>query len=155
MDTHINIIDYTDAHAKAFGDLNREWLQRYGLLESHDEEQIDNPRKYILDGGGSIFLATAAGEIIGTAALVRTGQGEYELAKMAVTDKWQGKGIGRQLIEKCLSAAKTLGAERITLFSNSQLQTAIKMYEKYGFRHIEVSGTPYETADVKMELLIK
>ena len=155
MEPNIDIIDFTDEHAKAFGDLNREWLKRYGLLESHDEEQIDNPRKYILDGGGAIFLAKAAGEIVGSAALVKTGKGQYELAKMAVTDKWQGKGIGKQLIEKCLSAAKSLGAERITLFSNHQLQTAIKMYEKYGFHHVEVTGTPYETADVKMELLIK
>jgi len=155
MEQNIDIIDFTDEHATAFGDLNREWLKRYGLLESHDELQIDNPRKYILNGGGSIFLAKAKDEIVGTAALVKTGNGEYELAKMAVTNKWQGRGIGKLLIEKCLSTARTIGAERITLFSNSQLQTAIKMYEKYGFKHIEVSGTPYETADVKMELLIK
>jgi putative acetyltransferase len=155
MEPNIDIIDYADEHAIAFGNLNREWLQRYGLLESHDELQISDPRGHILNDGGTIFLAKADGEIVGTAALVNAGNGEYELAKMAVTNKWQGRGIGKMLIEKCLSTAKSIGAERVTLFSNSQLQTAIKMYEKYGFKHIEVSGTPYETADVKMELLIK
>ena len=74
---------------------------------------------------------------------------------LVVTPEWQGHGISKMLIEKCLDAAKQAGAERVTLFSNSQLQTAIHLYEKYGFRHVEVTDAPYETADVKMELILK
>jgi hypothetical protein len=32
------------------------------------------------------------------------------------------------------------------------LQTALGLYEKFGFQHIEVLDSPFETADVKMEL---
>ena len=74
---------------------------------------------------------------------------------MAVTTLWQGKGISKLLLEKCLGTAKNAGAERITLFSNHKLQTAINLYEKYGFRHIEVVDSPFETADIKMELVLK
>lgn len=35
-----------------------------------------------------------------------------------------------------------------------RLETALKLYEKYGFRHVEVTGAPFETADVKMELIL-
>jgi putative acetyltransferase len=155
MEDTINIIDYSDEHASVFRELNLEWLEKYNLLESHDLEVINDPRTTILNGGGVIYLAKTQDGIVGSAALVKMGKGEYELAKMAVITKWQGRGISKLLIEKCLSAAKNAGAERITLFSNHQLQTAIKLYEKYGFRHIEVSDSPFETADIKMELLIK
>ena len=43
-------------------------------------------------------------------------------------------------------------AEKIFLYSNSQLQTAISLYKKYGFEHVPVTGAPFLTADVKMEL---
>src|SRR5712672_1924091 len=45
-------------------------------------------------------------------------------------------------------------AKKIFLYSNSQLQTALKLYEKYGFRHVPVTGAPFVTADVKMELIL-
>ena len=152
MQATIEIIDYTDQYAEDFRRLNLEWLQKYNLLESHDQEVIDDPRGTILDRGGRIYLAKAANEIVGSAGLAKAGDARFELAKMAVTTSWQGKGIARLLIEKCLDAAKTLGAEKITLFSNHQLTTAISLYEKYGFRHVAVEGSPFETADVKMEL---
>jgi N-acetylglutamate synthase-like GNAT family acetyltransferase len=76
----------------------------------------------------------------------------YELAKMAVTRDFQGRGISKMLIEKCLDTARKLKAKKITLFSNHQLQTALHLYQQYGFRHVEVKDSPFETADVRMEL---
>jgi putative acetyltransferase len=154
MDT-IDIIDYADEHAGVFRDLNLEWLEKYHLTESHDLFVINDPRGTIIDRGGVIYLAQSPAGIVGSAALMKTGEDEYELAKMAVAPEWQGQGISKLLIEKCLDAAKQVGAERVTLFSNHQLQTAIHLYEKYGFRHVTVTDAPYETADIKMELILK
>ncbi len=154
MDT-INIINYADEHAGVFRDLNLEWLDKYHLTESHDLLVVNDPRGTIIDRGGVIYLAESPVGIVGSAALMKNGDDEFELAKMAVTPEWQGHGISKMLIEKCLDAAKQAGAERVTLFSNHQLQTAIHLYEKYGFRHVEVTDAPYETADVKMELILK
>lgn len=148
----IEIIDYRDEYATDFKRLNLEWLEKYGLLESHDQEVIDDPRGTILKTGGAIFLAKAGDTIVGTAGLARTGPFECELAKMAVAKEWQGRGISRLLIEKCLDKAKDLGVKKVSLFSNHQLTTAIGLYEKYGFRHVDVTGSPFTTADVKMEL---
>lgn len=152
MDTTIEIIDYSDQYAQDFKTLNLEWLEKYDLLESHDQEVIDDPRGTILKTGGAIYLAKAGDAIVGTAGLAKTGPAEFELAKMTVAPAWRGKGISRLLIEKCLEKAKALGAEKITLFSNHQLTTAISLYEKYGFRHVEVMDSPFATADIKMEL---
>ncbi len=73
---------------------------------------------------------------------------------MAVAENYQGLGISRLLMDRCLQAARDAGARRLYLQSNSQLTTAIRLYEKYGFRHIPVKGAHYLTADVMMELIL-
>ena len=73
---------------------------------------------------------------------------------MAVTSEYQGRGISKMLLEKCLAKAKELKAKKITLFSNSKLERAISLYKKYGFVHIDASDSPLLTADVKMELVL-
>ena len=115
---------------------------------------LDDPGGIILDPGGFIWLAEADGEIVGSAALIKEHEGVYELAKMAVTTTHRGKGISKLLIEQCINRAKEIGAEKLTLFSNHQLQTAISLYEKYGFRHVALHDSPFETADVRMELAL-
>jgi N-acetylglutamate synthase-like GNAT family acetyltransferase len=71
---------------------------------------------------------------------------------MAVTASFQGQGISKMLIEKCLIKAKELNAKKVFLYSNSQLVKAIALYKKYGFQHVDATGSPFVTADIKMEL---
>ncbi|NII29024.1 GNAT family N-acetyltransferase [Pseudoflavitalea sp. X16] len=148
----IEIILYEDRYKADFKRLNLEWLDKYHLTESHDLMVLNDPRGTILDRGGIIYLAVVADEVVGSAALMKEEEGVYELAKMAVTPEWQGKGISRLLIDQCLETARLWKATKITLFSNSQLKTALQLYEKYGFRHVKVEHSPFTTADVKMEL---
>ena len=149
---NITIIPYSNEHHSIFKQLNLEWLDKYNLTENHDLMVLDDPTGTILDRGGFIWLAKAGDEIVGSAALMNEGHGIFELAKMCVAKGWQGKGISKILIETCLKKAKETGAKKLTLFSNHQLQTALKLYEKYGFKNVEVKDSPFETADVKMEL---
>jgi len=73
---------------------------------------------------------------------------------MSVAPAFQGKGIGKILLKKCLEKARELKAKKIFLYSNSQLTTAIALYKKYGFVHVDASNSPLVTADVKMELYL-
>jgi GNAT superfamily N-acetyltransferase len=148
----IEIILYDEKYQPDFKKLNLGWLDKYNLTESHDLMVLNDPKGTILDRGGFIWLAKAGDEIVGTAALMKEADGIFELAKMSVAEAWQGRGISKLLIETCINKAKQEAAKKLSLFSNHQLQTALKLYEKYGFRHVEVKDTPFETADVKMEL---
>jgi putative acetyltransferase len=150
----IKIIPYRSEHHAIFKQLNLEWLDKYNLTESHDLMVLDDPQATILDRGGFIWLAFADDKVVGSAALMKEHEGEYELAKMAVTADYRGRGISKLLIEACLAKAKEIGAKKLLLFSNHQLQTALKLYEKYGFYHVAVEDSPFETADVKMELVL-
>jgi N-acetylglutamate synthase-like GNAT family acetyltransferase len=154
MDTNVDIIDYSDQYKADFRKLNLEWLDKYNLTESHDLMVLDDPRSTIIDRGGFIWLAIADNKVVGSAALVKEHEGIYELAKMAVTAGYRGRGISKMLIETCLAKAKQVGAKKLSLFSNHQLLTALKLYEKYGFYYVEVEDSPFETADIKMELIL-
>ncbi|HVT84942.1 MAG TPA: GNAT family N-acetyltransferase [Chitinophagaceae bacterium] len=148
----VTIIPYQEKYHSEFKRLNLEWLDQYGLTESHDLMVLNDPNGTILSKGGFIWLAKEQDEIAGTVALINEGNGIFELAKMAVAKKWQGRGISRLLMETCLNKLREIGAKKVTLFSNHQLSVALQLYEKYGFRHVEVVNTPFMTADVKMEL---
>jgi GNAT superfamily N-acetyltransferase len=148
----IQIISYEDKYQPDFRRLNLEWLDKYHLTESHDLEILDDPMGTVIDGGGSVFLAMHGDEVVGTAGLLKSNEEEYELIKMAVDPGYRGKGISKLLLEKCIDEARERKAEKVILFSNSQLQTAINLYKKYGFEHVPVASAPFLTADIKMEL---
>lgn len=148
----IDIVEYDEKYRQDFKRLNLEWLDKYNLTESHDLFVLDDPKATIIDRGGFIWLAKAGDEIIGTAAIMNEGHGIFELAKMSVAENWRGQGISKILMETCLKKAREIGVKKLTLFSNHQLKTALKLYEKYGFKNVEVKDSPFATADVKMEL---
>ena len=149
----VEIIEYESRYHPDFRRLNVEWLESYNLAETHDYEILDDPEGMVISKGGKIFLAKDGEEIVGTAGIYKENEQEYELVKMAVDPNHRGKGISKLLLDRCLTDLKTLQAKKFFLFSNSQLKTALKLYEQYGFRHVEVTNSPFVTADVKMELL--
>ncbi len=148
----ITIIHYEQKYQPDFKRLNLEWLEKYNVCEQYDLDILDDPGKKVIAPGGYIFLAMEDEKVIGTAGLANEGEGNYELVKMSVDPSMRGKGIGKLLLERCLEEAVRLQAKRVFLFSNSQLKTALTMYEKYGFKHVPVTDTHLVTADVKMEL---
>jgi GNAT superfamily N-acetyltransferase len=150
----IRIIPYRDEYRTVFKELNLEWLDYYNLTEGHDLKILNDPRGTIIDKGGYIWVAQADGKIVGSAGLAKEEEGVYELVKMAVTERYRGHGISRLLIERCLYKAREIGARKVTLYSNHQLERAIGLYEKYGFYHVELVNSPLETADIRMELVL-
>jgi len=152
MDNNIEIIDYDEKYQADFKRLNLDYLDKYNLTESHDMIILDNPGEIVIGSGGFLWLAKAGEEIVGTVGILNEGHGIFELIKMCVAESWRGRGISKLLMETCLQKVKELRGEKLILFSNHQLQTALKLYEKYGFKYVEVKDSPFETADVKMEL---
>ena len=148
----IEIIPYESKYQPEFKRMNLEWLDRYGLTESHDLEILDHPEENVIARDGKIFLAKEEENIIASAGIARAEGDVFELVKMYVDPAYRGRGISKTLLDLCIAESKTAGAKKIILFSNSQLKTALTLYKKYGFQHVEVTGTPLLTADVKMEL---
>jgi GNAT superfamily N-acetyltransferase len=155
MKEQIEIINYDEQYNREFAALNGAWLQKYFAVEPIDEKIFANPEAYIIDNGGYIFFAKIDGNIVGTFALMKVEEGVFELSKMAVEERFQGKKIGNQMLEFCLQKAKDLKVDKLILYSNRRLQPAIHLYEKFGFREVPFGNVEYKRADIKMEIDIK
>ncbi len=147
----IEIIDFSSEYKKELKRLNYEWLEKYFYVEENDKKVLSNPQKYIIDKGGFVFYAKIEEEIVGSAALMKVSAGVFELGKMAVTQKFQGLGIGKKLLEYSLDFAEKNKIEKVFLFTDSKLKPAIALYEKYGFKEVDFEKGVYERGDVKME----
>jgi putative acetyltransferase len=146
--------NYKNEYAKDFKRINIEWIEKYFIVEEHDLEQLENPKEYIIDKGGDILFAISGNEVAGVCAVIKTGDHEFELAKMGVSPNFQGQHIGYKLGMQSIETAKRLGAKRIWLESNRKLSTALNLYKKLGFVEIPITYTPYARADIRMELLL-
>jgi DNA-binding MarR family transcriptional regulator/N-acetylglutamate synthase-like GNAT family acetyltransferase len=150
----VSIVRFEDKYAAAFKELNEEWISSYFKMETADYKSLDHPKEYILDKGGLILIALLNGDPVGTCALIKMEDPEYdyELAKMAVSPKAQGKSIGWLLGNAIVNEAKALGAGNIYLESNTLLKPAINLYHKLGFKKVFGRTTPYERCNIQMEL---
>jgi putative acetyltransferase len=145
---------FQQSDADAFRGLNEAWISKFFRLEDQDRIQLAQPEN-ILRAGGQIIMAMAGEERIGCCALVFMKPGVFEVAKMAVSESYQGRGIGRKILEFTIAQAKILGAHTLELVTNSKLSNAIHLYESLGFRHLppeSVELSPYARANVFMEL---
>jgi putative acetyltransferase len=141
--------------APAFRALNEEWIARHFTIEERDTETLSQPEKHILQPGGMIFMALLGPTPVGCCALIPFGAGVFELAKMAVTPEFRGRGLGRQILAYAIEQARALGASSLFLGSSTKLKNAVHLYESCGFRHLrhdEIPPLPYNRADVFMAL---
>lgn len=150
----VQIVEYESQYQSAFKALNEEWISTYFEMEEADYKALDNPKEYILDKGGKIFVALHNNEPLGVCALIKMSDSSYdfEMAKMAVSPNAQGKNIGWMLGRAVVDAAKELGASKLYLESNTILKPAINLYQKLGFRKITGQATPYKRCNIQMVL---
>ena len=152
--SNIIIVEYNASHQPYFEKLNRRWIEEFFVMEPIDEFVLTNPEEAILKPGGAILMAECDGEIAGTVALRRIDAVTYEFTKMAVDERFRRRGIAERLSYASFDKAKELGATKIILYSNTKNAAAIKLYEKIGFRHLEVERGVYKRANVKMMIEI-
>ena len=150
----MRIVNYKPEYQKHFEQLNRAWVEKYFKIEPMDEALLLHPEETILKKGGAIFFVEHQHQIIGTVALVFVTKGIYEMAKMAVDERFQGLGAGKLLCSTAIEEAKKRSADKLILFTNSQLKTAIGIYRQFGFKDVPLDGQEYSRADTKMELLL-
>lgn len=100
-------------------------------IEAHQEFL-----EHILQEGLPQVVADHDDRIIGWCDILPlSGEGFSHVGKlgMGVLAEYRGHGIGKRLLEACLSAAKELKLERVELEVFSDNMKAIRLYEAFGF----------------------
>jgi ribosomal protein S18 acetylase RimI-like enzyme len=149
----VEIIPYTSDYKTHFELITKEWLEKYFSIEQFDQDQLAFPEESIIDKGGSILFARQDQEIIGAVAITATSEvGVFEMVKLGVLEKAQGKKVGQRLVESILSKAKDMGGTKVILYSSNRLTAALALYKKLGFEEVDKECGKYARCDIKMEL---
>jgi GNAT superfamily N-acetyltransferase/putative intracellular protease/amidase len=151
-DDSVEILPFHPLHRDHFRRLNLAWLERYFRVEPIDEHVLSHPEDELLTGGGAILFARIGSNIAGTVALKREDAASFELTKMAVAERWQGRGLGRMLLASACRLAAQRGAQRVILYSHTSLGAAIKLYREHGFSEQPLDSSRYLRSDIKMVL---
>ncbi|QKE85873.1 GNAT family N-acetyltransferase [Arthrobacter sp. NEB 688] len=82
-----------------------------------------------------LWVAEAAGGLVGSVALKDLGGGHVELKTMRVSPSLRGSGLGRRLLEHALAQARASGATRVSLETGSGevFAPARGLYRAHGF----------------------
>jgi putative acetyltransferase len=114
-----------------------EVLAEHGLKPSPadtDADLGDLERHYLRRGGAFDVLLDDAGAIIGSVGVYPLAPDTCELRKMYLDSRHRGRGLGRLLLDHALRRAAELGFTRVELETSTKLETARKLYERYGFK---------------------
>ena len=148
----VDILRFSPAYKEQFKILNIEWLQKYFEVETEDEKILSNPEE-IISGGGEIFFVIVNDEAVGTCAVIKKNEYEFELAKMAVTEKAQGRQAGKKLALAAIGFAYSKGAKTLYLETSRKLIAAVNLYEKLGFEYVPHNAdSKYKRETIKMKL---
>ena len=149
----IAIVGFNKRYSEQFFILNKAWIEESWRLEDSDKKDLLNPDK-IVENGGQVFFALENKIPVGTAAMIKSSDDRFELAKMTVKDDFRGKGIANMLMNECLKFAKKNKAKEIFLISNDSLRIARNLYDKYGFKEVDLDSKKYDRGNVKMRLTL-
>jgi putative acetyltransferase len=151
-DPRPTIVPYREELRPAFEQLNRDWIERYFVLEDADRAVFADPAGAILGPGGQIFFVVEGDTVLGTCAVVRHSPDECEIAKMAVDPAARGRGLGDLLMEAAVDFARQIGVWRVSIVSNTVLAPALRLYRKHGFVEVPLeSDGRYQRANIRLE----
>ena len=149
----IEIVWFNKKYSEQFFILNKVWIEESWRLEDSDKKDLLNPDK-IVENGGQVFFALEDQKAIGTVAMIKSSDDRFELAKMTVQEDCRGNGVANMLMDECLKFAKENKAKEIFLISNDSLRIARNLYDKYGFKEVDLDSKKYDRGNVKMRLTL-
>ena len=73
---------------------------------------------------------------------------------MTVKEGYRGNCVANMLMNQCINFAKQNNAKEIFLISNDSLTIARNLYDKYGFKEVDLDSQKYDRGNVKMRLTL-
>ncbi|MEJ2695473.1 MAG: N-acetyltransferase [Candidatus Sulfobium sp.] len=101
------------------------------------EEMIPRSLNELYESMRDLLVCEDAGAIAGVCALHILWEDLAEVRSLAVRKEYQRMGIGRKLVRRCLSEARTLGISRVFVLTYQP-----DFFKKLGFMDIDKSGLP-------------
>nr|WP_326127662.1 GNAT family N-acetyltransferase [uncultured Oscillibacter sp.] len=110
-------------------------FQQYLDLQHYDRETARPEDKYGLPEG-RLYLARWDGAAAGCGALRKLDGGRCELKRLYVRPAFRGHRIGEALLERLIGDARTIGYRHMLLDTLPALDSALRLYRRFGFHEI-------------------
>ena len=128
------------------------WLGVDLCFQGFERELAELPGEYA-PPGGRLLLVKVDDKVAGCVALHRLGEGLCEMKRLYLRPEFQGHGLGRQMVEKLIDVARSLGYHRMRLDTiAAKMQSAVHLYRNLGFREIQAYRPNPEPSALYMEL---
>ena len=113
------------------------YAREYGFDSSFEGLVAEIAAKFLSSFDASrerCWIAEIEGEQVGSIFLVRHSDDVAKLRLLLVDPAGRGHGLGHRLVSECIAFAKACGYRRITLWTQSILVAARKIYQDAGFK---------------------
>jgi amino-acid N-acetyltransferase len=117
--------------AEQMNKLVNHFAQKDLMLAKPLSELYENIRDY--------YVYIENGSVVGCAALHIFWKDLAEIKSIAVEEDYQKRGIGKQLIQKCLEEGKILGINRLVV-----LTYIPEFFERMGFKRVDKELLPHK-----------
>lgn len=117
--------------------LYREGLIAGALADNDTGVDIDDiEMAYMRPAGNHMFVAEmAGGQVVGMIGVQRNDPGIGEIRRLRVAQQHRRRGVGSSLLERALKFCEDHQYLKITLDTFIDREPAIKLFEKFRFKH--------------------
>jgi DNA-binding MarR family transcriptional regulator/predicted GNAT family acetyltransferase len=118
------------------------YREQYGWnrgIEVHEGDVTTNFLRNFKPDREQCWIAEVDGQIAGSIFLTDEGDSVSRLRLLYVEPMFQGRGIGDALVSSCIAFARSVGYERITLWTHTILESVRRIYARHGFRIVDTN----------------
>jgi GNAT superfamily N-acetyltransferase len=134
------------------------YAREYGLDTTFEPYVAKPLADFVLAGTGRLWVAEQADRVVGSIAVVDAEDRQGQLRWFLLAPEARGTGLGRRLLETALGYCRERGMAGVFLWSFSELDAALRLYERAGFEITQTSATHLwgaERTEVRMDLKLK
>ena len=111
-------------------------FKEYLAIQNYEEELGHLESKYGAPFG-RLYLAYYDDELAGCIGLRKIDGQNCEMKRLYVRPEFRGKRIGNRLVQKIIEDARQIGYSCMLLDTLPFLESAVRIYQSYGFYEIE------------------